>query len=58
MKHSNACIPLITAALVLIATSTMATPEVPNNVPDAGSTSVLLASALIAVATVKRWIAR
>jgi len=57
MKRSNACVLIITTGLVFIATSTMATPEVPN-VPDAGSTSALLVTALIAVATVKRWLAR
>jgi hypothetical protein len=58
MKQPKTSVALLITAIVMIAASAMATPGGPQDVPDSGSTSMLLASSLMGLAAVKRWIWR
>ena len=55
-KH-NAGLGLLIAAIVMVVSSAAALPP-PTNVPDAGSTGLLLAGAFAGLAAVRRWLGR
>jgi hypothetical protein len=62
MKQKNTSVALLIAAFVMVTCSVMANGGPPNggppSVPDASSTSVLLAGSLMGLAAAKRWIWR